>query len=74
MDVVAHGVAEHVEPLPAACAVDPTLGEGALGVLAVEQVFSPFPVREVIRALGVGDVRLATVVEFGFVAWPAVGA
>ena len=74
LDLVGDRVAEHVEPLAAAGAVQPAFGEGALGVVPVEQELGPFAVVQLVRVFRVGHVGLAAVVELGLVAGAAVGA
>src|SRR5699024_1390272 len=73
-ELVCEGVTDGVEPLAASSVVYPPFGEIAPGVVAVEQEFGPFGVRERIRVFRVGDVGFTPVTKFGFISWPAVRA
>ena len=68
-DFVSHGVARDIEPLPAAEAVAPALGELAFRVLPVEEVPTPVPIARPRRRSR--DLQFAAVGEFRLVAQPA---
>src|SRR6202042_1256235 len=69
-DPVRDGVAQQVEPAPAAVSVDPALGEDALRVVAHVEVIGP---GGIVGRLGVGarDMRLAAIAELDLVALAA---
>src|SRR6185436_9831659 len=72
-DLVGTGVADDVEPAPAADTVAPALGEGSAGVVAEEEVLRPLLVGQGARVLRVRHVRLSAVPVLGLVAWSAPG-
>ena len=63
---VGNGVANKVEPLPAAISVTPTLAMQAFGIFTEEQVLAPRLI--VASGLGAGDLRGPAANEFRFVA------
>src|SRR4051794_36259509 len=74
VDLVCHGVADGVEPLPAPCRVDPSLGPLPLRVVAEEEVAGPLIVGGCLRVRRVGDMRLTAVAELDLITRPAPGA
>ena len=70
-----HGVAQRVEPAPAAVRMEPALGMHALRVGAQEQVLAPRPASSSVAGIRrPGDVRLAAVAELDLGARAALGA
>src|SRR6185503_16938938 len=70
-NLVRHGVSSHVEPTPAAERMKPAFVVDSLGILAVEEIRSPFSVAHIAR--WARNVRLPAEGELGLIAQSAKG-
>lgn len=73
-DSVRDRMAQHAEPAAAASGMQPAFRQLAFGIVTHKQEVRPFSVRQFVRIVRSHNVRLASVMEFDFVAKSAPGA